>query len=47
MLSFSLFDQCVMLPFNHVVRENCLPFSCGDADLDDFSTMTPNDMQKS
>jgi len=36
MSSFSLFDQCVMLPFNHVVRERCLPFSCGDTDLDDF-----------
>lgn len=33
---FSLFDHCVMLPYNAYVRERCLSFSCGDADLDDF-----------
>lgn len=32
----SLFDQCVMLPYNSEVRERCLSFTCGDADLDDF-----------
>lgn len=36
MQHFSLFDQCVMLPYNNQVRERCLSFSCGDADLDDF-----------
>lgn len=36
MQSLSLFDQCVMLPYNSDVRERCLPFTCGDADLDDF-----------
>ena len=33
---FLLFDQCVMLPYNNCVRERCLSFTCGDADLDDF-----------
>lgn len=33
---FSLFDQCVMLPYNNRVTERCLSFTCGDADLDDF-----------
>ena len=32
----SLYDDCVMLAYNKEVRENCLPFSCGVADLDDF-----------
>lgn len=36
MQPFSLFDQCVMLPYNSHVRERCLPFTCGDTDLDDF-----------
>ena len=36
MQQFSLFDQCVMLPYNNDVRERCLSFTCGDADLDDF-----------
>lgn len=36
MQQFSLFDQCVMLPYNTEVRERCLFFTCGDADLDDF-----------
>lgn len=36
MQDFSLFDQCVMLPYNHAVRERCLSFTCGDTDLDDF-----------
>lgn len=36
MQHFSLFDQCVMLPYNNQVRERCLSFTCGDADLDDF-----------
>lgn len=33
---FSLFDNCVMLTYNNSVKERCLDFSCGDADLDDF-----------
>ncbi len=32
----SLYDDCVMLAYNKNVRENCLPFTCGDDDLDDF-----------
>ena len=36
MEEFSLFDHCVMLSYNDDVRERCLSFSCGDADLDDF-----------
>ena len=36
MQQFSLFDQCVMLPYNNQVRERCLYFTCGDTDLDDF-----------
>ena len=36
MQQFFLFDQCVMLPYNNDVRERCLSFTCGDADLDDF-----------
>ena len=35
-ISLSLYDDCVMLPYNREVRENCLPFSCGEDDLDDF-----------
>ena len=31
-----LYDDCVMLAYNKEVRENCLPFSCGEDDLDDF-----------
>lgn len=33
---FSLYDHCVMLTYTQKVREQCLPFTCGDADLDDF-----------
>ena len=47
MEEFSLFDHCVMLSYNDDVRERCLSFSCGDADLDDFSTTMQNDMLKS
>ena len=36
MQQLSLFDQCVMLPYNNQVRERCLSFTCGDTDLDDF-----------
>ena len=36
MHQFSLFDQCVMLPYNNSMRERCLSFTCDDADLDDF-----------
>ena len=36
MQQFSLFDQCVMLPYNKNVRERCLQFTCGDTVLDDF-----------
>ena len=36
MQQFSLFDQCVMLPYNNHVRERCFSFTCGDTDLDDF-----------
>lgn len=32
----SLYDDCVMLACNKEVRDNCLPFSCGVDDLDDF-----------
>lgn len=34
--SFSLYEDCVMLPYDKKVRENCLPFSCGELDLNDF-----------
>ncbi len=33
---FSLYDNCVMFPYTQKVRESCLPFSCGETDLDDF-----------
>lgn len=36
MQNFSLFEQCVMLPYSRSVREHCISFSCGDVDLDDF-----------
>ena len=36
MNEISLYDDCVMLVYNKEVRENCLPFSCGVNDLDDF-----------
>ena len=32
----SLYDDCVMLAYNKEVREKCLPFTCGEDDLDDF-----------
>ena len=32
----SLYDDCVMLAYNKEVRRNCLPFTCGENDLDDF-----------
>lgn len=35
-MSVSLYDDCVMLPYNKEVRENCQPFTCGEDDLDDF-----------
>lgn len=31
-----MYDDCVMLACNKEVRDNCLPFSCGVDDLDDF-----------
>lgn len=37
----SLYDDCVMLAYNKEVREKCLPFTCGEEDLDDFSFMMP------
>lgn len=37
----SLYDDCVMLAYNKEVREKCLPFTCGEDDLDDFSFMMP------
>lgn len=36
MNEISLYDDCVMLVYNKEVRENCLPFTCGESDLDDF-----------
>ena len=33
---FSLYDNCAMLLYNKEVRENCVPFNCGESDLDDF-----------
>lgn len=36
MNGISLYDDCVMLAYNKKVRNNCLPFSCGVNDLDDF-----------
>lgn len=36
MTKLSLFEHCVMLPYNRTVREQCSFFSCGDDDLDDF-----------
>lgn len=33
---FSLYDNCVMLLYNKEVRENYVPFNCGESDLDDF-----------
>lgn len=34
--SFSLYEDCVMLLYDKNVREKCLPFSCGEADLNEF-----------
>ncbi len=34
--SFSLYEDCVMFPYDKNVRENCLPFSCGEVDLNEF-----------
>ena len=36
MKSFSLYEHCVMLPYDNKIKENSLPFSCGNYDLDDF-----------
>ena len=36
MNEISLYDDCVMLAYSKEVRENCLPFTCGESDLDDF-----------
>lgn len=33
---FSLYDECVMMPLDADVRAECVPFSCGNDDLDDF-----------
>ncbi len=33
---FSLYDECVMMPLNADARQNCMPFSCGNDDLDEF-----------
>lgn len=33
---FSLYGECVMMPLNADVRSKCLPFSCGNEDLDEF-----------
>ena len=30
MKSFSLYEHCVMLPYDNKIKENSLPFSCGD-----------------
>lgn len=32
----TLYDNCVMLLYNKKVQQSCLPFSCGENDLDDF-----------
>lgn len=34
--NFPLSQRCVMLKFDNDVRSHCVPFSCGDEDLDDF-----------
>lgn len=49
MNEISLYDDCVMLVYNKEVRENCLPFTCGESDLDDFffNDVMQNYMQKS
>ncbi len=36
MNEISLYDDCVMLAYSKEVRENCLSFTCGESDLDDF-----------
>lgn len=33
---FSLYDECVMMPFDADVRSKCTPFTCGNDDLDEF-----------
>lgn len=43
----SLYDDCVMLAYNKEVRRNCLPFTCGENDLDDFFSMMPICMRMS
>ena len=38
MEKLSLLQDCVMLPFTREVMIHCLPFSCGDYDLNSFFT---------
>jgi hypothetical protein len=33
---FSLYEECVMLSYSDIVRDKCQPFTCGNADLDEF-----------
>ena len=35
-MKFSLLDNTVMMPYSKSVIEGCLPYSCGNEDLDDF-----------
>ena len=46
MESFSLYEHCVMLPYDNKIKENSLPFSCGNYDLDDFFKMNQNYTKK-
>ncbi|MBR5781809.1 MAG: GNAT family N-acetyltransferase [Bacteroidales bacterium] len=36
MKKFSLYEQCIMLPFNNEIFKHCSDFSCGNSDLDEF-----------
>lgn len=39
MTNISLLDDCIMLKYDNEVQTYCQEFSCGEADLDDFSEM--------
>jgi hypothetical protein len=38
-----LLEKCSLFPLNNEILSQCWPFSCGDADLDDFFR---NDVEK-
>ena len=39
MADYSFVDKTFMVPYTKEVADYCVPFSCGDDDLDDFFAM--------